>query len=130
MVVVLEVGPIQNDKELGPLSQDKRNPDRREKDGIEGRVAQKTIDLFGGMFGSQSLGHGQAGADGMDGQGSALQESRGGIGNGGDALGMEHGVKEVGGKLGDTLGAEVNFGRHDLQMATVADRSKQAQERD
>lgn len=47
------------------------------------------------MFGSQALGRGQTGADGAQGQGSALQDAEGGIGNGGDVLGVQLGAKRL-----------------------------------
>ncbi len=62
---------------------------------VEGRIAQKAVDLLCGVFGVFADCHGQSGADGMDSQGGAAQDGESGVGNGSDAIGIKQRVKQL-----------------------------------
>lgn len=66
--ILVEVGPVQGADQWGARGQDKGNPDLGKLRWIQRLITQESIDLLGGVLGIFSLGHGEPGADGVDGQ--------------------------------------------------------------
>lgn len=95
MAIGVELGPVEVDDELSPASQYKWDPDGEHLVEVEHFIANEAVDLFDGVSFCLSLGGGEAPPDDMDGQGASDDDAGGGVGYGGDALGVNVVVEQV-----------------------------------
>lgn len=99
VIVSVEFGPIECDDDLFAFGDNEANPWGKPRPDRDAAVAEHTVDLFDGVFGVASDGVGQTFADGVDSEGSAMQDAEHTVGKGCDAIGVnvvaEHLLDEV-----------------------------------